>query len=98
MTHDPLDDFVRGAFPPVEVSPDRIHRLVGGAMARLDEARRPWDWTVWRELLAPLTRFALPMAAAALLGIVVGERLDQGDPLAQFSNTFVSTTFIRIGS
>jgi hypothetical protein len=46
----------------------------------------------------PLSRFALPMAAAALLGIVVGAELNQPAPLSLFSSTFLSTSFLPGGS
>ena len=95
MTRDPLDDLIQEAFPPLEVTTQRIDRLIGGVMARLDEPPRR---QVWLALLLPFTRFALPMAAAAALGVVVGQDLDRPEPLSLFSASFLSTSFSPLGS
>ena len=69
--------------PEPAIPDDRVERMIASTLARLDTARvlRPArsDWRVWLldllPALAPASRFAMPMAAAALLGIVVGQQL-----------------------
>jgi len=95
MRRDPFDDLIQDAFPPLEVTPQRIDRLIGGVMARLDDPpRRPF----WLALLLPFSRFALPMAAAAALGVVVGQDLNPPEPLSLFSATFLSISYSSLGS
>ena len=95
MKTDPLDDLVRAALPPVEVTPERVDRLIGAVMLRLDRQPRSVGWLA---MLLPVSRFALPMAAAAALGMLVGTDLNQPEPLSLFSTTFLSTTFSPEGS
>jgi len=81
MSADDLDELMRRLVPPVEVAPDRAARVMDRVMSRLDEQRSPvavssrgfGEWLA--ACLLPVSRFALPMAAAALLGIVVGQDL-----------------------
>ena len=96
MKSDPLDDLVRAAFPPVEVTPERVDQLIGAVMLRLDRsAPRSVGWLA---MLLPVSRFALPMVAAALIGAVVGTDLNRPEPLSLFSASFLSTTFSPEGS
>ena len=99
MTPDPLDDFLRGNFPAPDLSPERVDRLIGSVMARLDREPAPRRWPQWlAALVPPVTRFALPMAAAAVLGVMVGHGLNQAEPLSVFSQVFLSTSFLPVGS
>lgn len=103
MSADDLDEMMRRLAPPVEVTPERAARVMAGVMARLDERmgaepavvamKRPW----MRRVVLPLSRFALPMAAAAMLGIVVGEGLRPSGELVNLNQLLLSTTYAGLG-
>lgn len=103
MSADDLDEMMRRLVPPVEVPPERAARVVAGVMARLDSGaggggeviplRRPWMGRV----ALSLSRFALPMAAAAMLGLVVGEGLRPSGEMATLNQLFLSTTYAGLG-
>lgn len=97
---DELDDMMRRLAPPVEVSSQRAERVMQGVMARLDErsvaAARP-SVGEWLANLLPLSRFALPMAAAALLGIVVGHDLRADSEVAALGQDLVTTYYTGLG-
>lgn len=94
MNRDPLDDFVRSAAPPADVTTERVDDLITRVMARLDQQparprRRTWlaiGWTLGSpQPRHVLPRYALPIAVAAVLGGLVGAVLptakDEQPPL-----------------
>lgn len=81
MTGDPLDVFVRSATPSVGISDKRVEAMMAGVMARLD--RTPRHIAFWRWLRAPRPHYALQMATAALIGVLLGSALPQKDETVQ---------------
>jgi hypothetical protein len=99
MSGDDLDEMMRRLAPPVEVDPARAARVMDRVMARLDEPSAPATAGVreWLACLLPVSRFALPMAAAALLGVVVGKDLRPDSHLAASDQVFVATYYAGLG-
>jgi hypothetical protein len=97
MSGDPLDEMMGRLAPPVEVAPQRADRVMATVMARLDapvaQPSRPMPKPWLYRVVLPLSRFALPMAAAAMLGIVVGEGLRPSAELANLDQLFMSTAY-----
>lgn len=95
MSGDELDQFMRGLRRPAEVGDERAARVMGAVMARLPERRKPGILSAlaaaWPVGLVPSVRFALPMAAAALLGIVVGQGLRPSDESVALTRAFNAT-------
>jgi hypothetical protein len=81
MTGDPLDVFVRSATPSVDISDKRVEAMMAGVMAQLDLT--PRRIVFWRWLWAPRPRYALQMATAALIGVLLGSALPQKDETVQ---------------
>jgi len=103
MSADDLDRFMRRARPPAEVSDERAARVVAGVMARLEAgpSARPTAWAAlggWLAGLASLPRFAVPMAAAAVLGVVVGQSLRPADHAAVIEQLFATSTSFYVGT
>jgi len=75
MKHDDdLDAFMRAATPPGNVSPERLANLVATTMVRVP-LRRSWRDAVrawWPDVVG---RYAVPMATAAMLGLIVGHHV-----------------------
>jgi hypothetical protein len=108
MNPDALDDFVRGSLLSEEVAPQRVDRLVATVMARLDlveqrQAAPDWSqrcraWAAgWRTMLVPAGRFAIPMAVAVLLGVMVGNQFQAQDTSIHVGD-LLSTTSIQLAS
>ncbi|CUW40723.1 protein of unknown function [Magnetospirillum sp. XM-1] len=107
MSADDLDEVMRRLAPPVEVSPERALRVMDAVMARLDErsmaaAPRPsfgggLRGGEWLAGLLPFSRFALPMAAAVLLGIVVGHDLRADTETVVLGQDLVTTYYSGLG-
>ncbi len=103
MSADDLDEMMRRLVPPVEVDPARVVCVMERVMARLDEPPVPAPVPItarvmeWLAGLLPLSRFALPMAAAALLGVVVGKDLRSDSPLVSREQLFVATFYAGLG-
>lgn len=98
---DDLDDIMRRLAPPMEVSPERAERVMNRVMAGLDDRSmaapsRP-SFREWLAGLMPLSRFALPMAAAALLGIVVGHDLRTDTEVVVLGQDLVATYYSGLG-
>lgn len=75
---DGLDTLMRGTFPPVAVDDGAAARIVSATMARAQQLDQRPDWRhVLQGLIRPgfLLRYAMPMAAAALCGLVFAETL-----------------------
>lgn len=92
---DELDQFMRGLRRPAEVSDERAARVMGAVMAGLPERRPPGVLAALRaawpaRLVAP-ARFALPMAAAVLLGVMVGQGLRPADEAVALTRAFDAT-------
>lgn len=101
MSGDELDEMMGRLAPPPEVTSDRVARVMGNVMARLDETR-PATGSVsrfasWLAGLVPVSRFALPMAAAALLGIVVGQEVRPAGEAVALDQALVSTYYAGLG-
>lgn len=93
---DPLDDFLRRAAPPVRVSGDRLDRLIGATLARAPERRPapPCRRATWADMLF---RWALPLATAGILGVMVGQDLAPAET-APAPLPFLSTSFVLAGT
>lgn len=92
MSGDELDQFMRGLRRPAEVSDERATRVMGAVMAGLPERRAPGLLAaLWPARLVPSVRFALPMAAAVLLGVVVGQGLRPADEAVALTRAFDAT-------
>jgi hypothetical protein len=92
---------MRRLAPPVEVSPERAERVMNRVMARLDDhsmatASRP-SFREWLAGLMPLSRFALPMAVATLLGLVVGHDLRADTEVVVLGQDLVATYYSGLG-
>jgi hypothetical protein len=101
MSGDELDELMRRLVPPVEVASDRAARVMDRVMARLDEARptaAPLSGLAgWLAGLLPVSRFAVPMAAAVLLGVVVGQGLRPSADVVALDQLLVSTSYAGLG-
>ena len=79
---------------PLEIPQERVDRVIGAVLARLETQDLPVrrDWMAlaqeWLSSLIPAPRFVMPMAAAALLGLVVGQHLEASDRAGQFAELF----------
>lgn len=97
MSEDPFDRFIRTSLPPVDLSQDRVDRLTDAVFARLPaqpplsaptrpRARRGGGFVGgWFDLIG---RFAVPMATAAALGLVVGAQITPSEGAAQIADLF----------
>lgn len=89
----------------VEIPQERVDRVIGTVLARLDESRRPVaarpglaaHLRAWLAGLMPASRFAMPMAAAALLGVVVGRHLQMTEAALQFADLLSYTSIYASG-
>lgn len=83
MTPDKLDQLIRNAFPPGDVPPQQVGRVMDGVFARLDRAPAPGGWLRLQALLAEMTpswstlvrQTAIPAGMALALGLYVGQFL-----------------------
>ena len=99
-----MDGLFEAGRLPVDLSAERVDRIMRNVLNQLDELPpRPW-WKAWREWVfvgAPtlsLGRFAAVLTIAALLGVAVGSHFDATDSSTQISNLFSSTTLFRVES
>ncbi|KIL98403.1 hypothetical protein CCC_03686 [Paramagnetospirillum magnetotacticum MS-1] len=101
MSADELDEIVAKLVPPVEVAPERAAHVMDRVMARLDDPRPAAasfsGLTGWLAGLVPVSRFALPMAAAALLGIVVGQGLRPSSDVVVLDHVLTATSYAGLG-
>jgi hypothetical protein len=103
MNQEEFDKVIRGAMPPVTITDERLDHFID---AVLDQAATgpgqgaagrffmAWRWPT----LAPALRFAVPMAVAVILGILLGGRYEEDWPVAQFSSLYLSTMLVPMGS
>jgi hypothetical protein len=84
---------------PLEIPQERVDRVIGAVLARLDAQPQPVHRPDWRDLardwlsgLILPPRFVMPMAAAALLGLVVGQHLEASDRAGRFAELFTYST------
>lgn len=93
---DPLDTFLRRAAPPVRVSDDRLDRLISATLARAPERRPapPSRRAAWADMLF---RWALPLATAGILGVMVGQNMTPAES-APASLPLLSTSFVLAGT
>lgn len=109
MTWDDFDTFIRNSHPPAKIDPDRTGRLVASVMAGLDApppARpavpsstvRPQPMSLLHAIIVPAVwRFAGPMAAAAILGIIVGQHLGDLHEVSTLGDLFGASTLLAGG-
>ncbi len=91
--------------PSMAIPPERVERLIGAVLARLDEFPGPvaarahgtGSLVRWLAGMIPEPRFAMPMAAAAALGIVVGQHLQAAEAAVQFADLFSYTSLYALG-
>jgi len=65
---DKLDEFIRGIRPAPQISPERLERLIYSTLDNLP-LQRNVTWLHWPQWFG---RYAVPMATAALLGLIIG--------------------------
>ena len=107
MNQEEFDKIISGAMPPVTITDERLDNFIDAVLDRAaleprqgnagqvrTKGRRP---TYWRPLL-PALRFALPLAAAVVLGITLGGQYEEDWAVAQFSTLYLSTTLAPVGS
>ncbi|CCG40069.1 hypothetical protein [Magnetospirillum molischianum] len=72
-----IDRLMRSDAARFEASSARASKVVAGVLARLPDRAplRPSFLSLCLAILAPFTRLAVPMAAAAVLGVIVGQDL-----------------------
>ena len=101
MSADDLDELMRHLAPPVTVAPERAALVVESVLARLDEPAfsrsRRSPLMSWLAGLVPVSRFAMPMAAAALLGVVVGQGLQPATDAALLDHLLTATSYTGLG-
>ncbi len=105
MTDDDMDGVFRAARVPVDLSADRIERVMDEVIARLERmpAQAWWrGWLLaWREWIVsgtPTTsmpRFAAVLAVAALLGTAVGHTAEDADSPTHITDLFSATTLFQ---
>ncbi|MBI5163594.1 MAG: hypothetical protein HY985_06800 [Magnetospirillum sp.] len=93
MTQD-LDAFVHAALTPGKIAPRRLDALIGATLARLDRRQEVAMGPAFR---AACARFALPMAAAAALGLVVGTYVAPNPPAEQVGLLALSSSTAMTG-
>ena len=89
-----------------EISPQRVERVIQAVLVRLDK-REPLASAAgmgiiarvgqWLAGLPVLPRFARPMAAAVVLGIVVGQHLQSAEASVQLADLFSYTSIYASG-
>lgn len=83
--------------PAPAISPARVERVIGSVLGRLDPRPAPAGWRVWLagalSGLAPVSRFAMPMAAAAVLAVVVNRHLQMAESPAMADLLSVATSY-----
>lgn len=88
-----------------EIPQERVDRIIGAVLARLDETPQPamtrpdriGRLRVWLTGLIPAPRFAMPMAAAAALGVMVSQHLQAAETALQFSDLLSYTSITTLG-
>ena len=93
---DDLDAFIRAATPPPHLPPERVAAVVAATLARVPprSPRRDAGSAWWSGLVL---RYAVPMATAAMLGLIVGRQiLPAGDRAPQIAY-FVSSSTVLAG-
>ncbi len=84
------------------ISDDRVDRVLDTVMARLDRqvVVKPSTWVAigtWLSEMIPAPRFAMPMAAAMVLGVLVGQQLEAADRAMEFTSLITYTTTYTSG-
>jgi len=94
-----LDSLMRRDAARFEVSADRADRLVAKVLTRLPPQPRPRRSLAapWLALLAPFTRLAVPMAAAAVLGVIVGQDLLAAQTPVRFAEMLTASSVDMTG-
>jgi hypothetical protein len=73
--------------PPLKIPDHRVERVLDAVLARIDASSKaapgPWNRvSEWLSVLAPQPRYAMPMAAALVLGVMVGQGLQTAETTA----------------
>ncbi|EPY02424.1 hypothetical protein [Magnetospirillum fulvum] len=99
MTELDIDSLMRRDAARFEVSSARADRLVAAVLARVPPPSRPRRSVavLCLELLAPLTRLAVPMAAAAVLGVIVGQDLLAAQTSVRFAEMLTASSVDMTG-
>jgi hypothetical protein len=107
MNQEEFDKIISGAVPPVIITDVRLDNFIDAVLDKAashpkNPSQHSWtlrDWFGGRwPTLAPVMRFALPMAVAVVLGITLGGQFEEEWPVAQFSSLYLSTTLVPVGS
>jgi len=98
MTELDIDRLMRSDALRFEASSAQADRVVARVLARLpDRAPLPSLMSLCLGILAPLTRFAVPMAAAAVLGVIVGQDLLAAQTPIRFAEMLTATSVDMTG-
>ena len=107
MTPDRLDALIRTHFPPAQVPPEQVERVMAGVFAQLDcPAPAPVPrWRAWLDFLGEITpdlpalmrQSALPAGIAVVLGLYVGQALQAGIPDASLASLVTSPPVLMAG-
>ena len=104
MTRDGLDAWVRQATPHPDIAPERVEAVIDSVLARLPApSRRDSAWArlavrlgldpdLSRAPIAAVGRLAVPMAAAAVLGLIVGRSLETAETTAGFARLLTASS------
>jgi hypothetical protein len=99
-----LDELIAASVRAVPVAPDRVERLIDGAFRRIDRqasetpARRVGFGALVGLVWPP--RLGVLMAAAAMLGLVVGDLLAPASPRvsSETETVFSTSAYLPVGS
>ena len=105
MTRDPLDKFIRHAVPPVHISAQRVERTMDAVMQRLDARAAQTPMTLSQTPLsqtpislgAMLSRFVMPVAFGAILGVLAVD-LSPTTPSAWGVSSLVASAYYLPGN
>jgi hypothetical protein len=109
MNDDEIDGLMRRHAARYEVSSARADRVIASVLDRLPDARlahRPrrslaaWCLALLEpaaSLIVPVGRLAVPIAAAAVLGVIVGRDLDAAQTPVRFAEILTTSSVDMTG-
>lgn len=94
-----IDSLMRSDAARFEVSSPRAGRIVAEVLARvaLRSPPRPSFAAICLAMLAPFSRLAVPMAAAAVLGVIVGQDLLAAQAPVRFAEMLTASSVDMTG-
>jgi hypothetical protein len=104
MIPDDVDALFDGARLPVNLSAERVTRIAGRVLEKLDQAPPQAWWLGWRDWILIGTptvswgRFAAALTVAALLGLAVGSQGADVNTATQSDGLFALPTLFPLES